>query len=88
MSLFLFLLIYSKKESLFKFDFSLSAMTLNSTLKDNIMINTKQDKIYVCIPDPDNILYIFSQFMSFVDHIEELLGTPHGLVLFCSDYLH
>ncbi|KAI4457823.1 exocyst complex component 4 [Holotrichia oblita] len=62
-----------KKTSLFKFDDSSSALTMNSNLKE-----TKQDKILVCTPDINNILHIFIPLMCFVEDIEESMGLPHG----------
>ncbi|CAH0552753.1 unnamed protein product [Brassicogethes aeneus] len=59
----------SKKKSLFKFDGSSSALTLSSTLKCS-----DKNKVFICVPHPNNILVIFITFITFVEDMEQNIG--------------
>ncbi|XP_012254294.2 exocyst complex component 4 isoform X2 [Athalia rosae] len=91
-----------KNGSLFKFDSSSHAMTLNNYLKDHRysslgLAETSQtldaikEKKLVCEPDPQNITLIFRPMMKFIEEIEQALncvpGNPCTLNTFIADYV-
>lgn len=66
---------FSKKKTLFKFDGSSSALTLNTT--QNL---TKKDKVLICNAHPNNILLLFIPLLGFTEEIEQNLGAKNGYV--------
>ncbi|KAK4881071.1 hypothetical protein RN001_004390 [Aquatica leii] len=80
-----------KKKSIFKFDGSLSALTMNSNSKDLPSLRSNREKVLVCAPDPNNITLIFIPLMCFIEEIEQALELQHGvscsLHLFLSNYI-
>ncbi|KAF2896324.1 hypothetical protein ILUMI_09831 [Ignelater luminosus] len=80
-----------KKKSLFKFDGSSSALTMNNNSKDIPTPRSNREKILVCSPDPNNITLIFIPLMCFIEEIEQSLDLRQGvscsLNLFLSNYV-
>ncbi|KAF5272310.1 hypothetical protein FQR65_LT04968 [Abscondita terminalis] len=79
-----------KKKTIFKFDGSLSALTMNSSSKD-VALRSSREKVLVCGPDPNNITLIFIPLMCFIEELEQALELQHGtscsLHLFLSNYI-
>lgn len=80
-----------KRFSLFKFDASSHAISLNSYLKEqqtvfdtddilnaNVKSGESGDKFLVCKPSPRNMMSIFIPVMKFIDEIETALIIPNG----------
>lgn len=65
-----------KKKTLFKFDGSSSALTMQSCLKDSPGTKTRE-KILVTQPDPNNVMLIFMPFICFIEEIEQSLNIPN-----------
>ncbi|KAG5886302.1 hypothetical protein JTB14_035715 [Gonioctena quinquepunctata] len=63
-----------KRNFLFKFDDSSSALSLNNAIK-----SSKKDKFLICPPHPNNVLIIYTPFMCFIEELEQKMGVePHG----------
>ncbi|CAG9827466.1 unnamed protein product [Diabrotica balteata] len=76
----------TKKNVLFKFEGSSSALSLSSTLKQ-----VQKSKVFVCPPHPNNILVLFIPFMCFLDELDQSLnikkqGEPN-LYTFLTEYV-
>lgn len=69
-------MIFSKKKALFKFDGSTSALTINSLSGGNDL--KPRNKLLICSPDPNNIIYVFIPFMCFVEEIEHIMKLNQG----------
>lgn len=80
-----------KRFSLFKFDASSHAISLNTYLKeqqtvfdsDDILNATGKsgesgDRFFVCKPSPRNMMSIFVPVMKFIDEVETALVVPEG----------
>ncbi|KAF5304349.1 hypothetical protein FQA39_LY09728 [Lamprigera yunnana] len=80
-----------KKKSVFKFEGSLSALTMNSNSKDVSGLRNNREKIVVCAPDPNNITYIFIPLMRFIEEVEQILELKQGVAcslhLFLTNYI-
>ncbi|KAB0800327.1 hypothetical protein PPYR_06067 [Photinus pyralis] len=81
----------TKKQSLFKFEGSLSALTMSSNAKDIPSSRNSREKILVCSPDANNITLIFIPLMCFIEEIEQMLklnqGVSCSLHLFVANYI-
>lgn len=64
---------------MFKFDGSSSALIKND-YKETSEASKRRDKILICPPDHNNIMYIFIPFMCFVEDIEHILEMQQGFV--------
>ncbi|XP_072398045.1 exocyst complex component 4 [Diabrotica undecimpunctata] len=76
----------TKKNVLFKFEGSSSALSLSSTLKQ-----VQKSKVFVCPPHPNNILVLFIPFMCFLDELDQSInikkqGEPN-LYTFLTEYV-
>ncbi|XP_028153482.2 exocyst complex component 4 [Diabrotica virgifera virgifera] len=76
----------TKKNVLFKFEGSSSALSLSSTLKQ-----VQKSKVFVCPPHPNNILVLFIPFMCFLDELDQSIsikkqGNPN-LYTFLTEYV-
>ena len=83
-----------KRSSLFRFDSSSTALSMNDYLREHVESDkegTKEDKILVCPADPHNITLIFNQLMQFIQEIEKALKVQPGahctLYAFLMDYI-
>jgi len=82
-----------KKTSLFRFDSSSTALSMNDYLREHVENEKegKEEKILVCPADPHNITLIFNQLMQFIQEIEKALKVQPGahctLYAFLMDYI-
>lgn len=67
-----------KKKTVFKFDGSSSALTLQSCLKGTDASSKIKEKALVCKPDANNVMIIFVAFMCFIEEIEQCLNLQQG----------
>jgi exocyst complex component 4 len=79
-----------KRESLFRFDYSSTAISMNDYLKEQNSEGAKE-KALVCPPNPHNITSIYPSLMDFVGIVESALkcdpGTHCTLYAFLMDYI-
>ena len=79
-----------KRESLFRFDYSSTAISMNDYLKEQSSDGAKE-KALVCPPNPHNITSIYPSLMDFVEIVETALkcdpGTHCTLYAFLMDYI-
>ncbi|XP_023334937.1 exocyst complex component 4 isoform X4 [Eurytemora carolleeae] len=85
-----------KRSSLFRFDSSSTALTINDFMREN---NAEEsgfggggdEKVLVCDANPHNITLIFNQLIAFIQQIEKALkcqpGTHCTLYAFLMDYI-
>ena len=78
-----------KRESLFRFDYSSTAISMNDYLKEQN--EGAKEKALVCPPNPHNISSIYPFLMDFVEVVENALkcdpGTHCTLYAFLMDYI-
>ena len=78
-----------KRESLFRFDYSSTAISMNDYLKEQN--EGTKEKTLVCPPNPHNITSIYPSLMDFVGIVETSLkcdpGTHCTLYAFLMDYI-
>ncbi|CAG9865173.1 unnamed protein product [Phyllotreta striolata] len=76
----------TKKNVLFKFEGSSSALSLSNTLK-----SVQKKKVFVCPPHPNNILIVFVPFVCFLDDLDQSVGVKKqgncNLHQFLTDYV-
>jgi len=79
-----------KREQLFRFDYSHTALTMNDYLKEQNSDSTKE-KSMVCQPNPHNITPIYPALMDFVSVVDSALQYEPGhhciLYQFLLDYI-
>ena len=79
-----------KREPLFRFDYSSTAISMNDYLKEQNNEGAKE-KALVCPPNPHNITSIYPSLMDFVGIVETALkcdpGTHCTLYAFLMDYI-
>ena len=66
-----------KREQLFKFDYSSTALSMNDYLKEQNAEGSKE-KVLVCQPNPHNITPIYTALMDFVGVVESALKCDPG----------
>jgi len=83
-----------KRSSLFRFDSSSTALSMNDYLREHVETDKeggKEEKVLVCPADPHNITLIFNQLMQFIQEIEKALKVQPGahctLYAFLMDYI-
>ncbi|XP_022913128.1 exocyst complex component 4 [Onthophagus taurus] len=73
-----------KKETLFKYSDSSSALIMSSTLKDE---ESKLNKVLVCKANMDNLLFMYVPLMYFIEEIEEAMELSHGSACTLNQFL-
>ena len=83
-----------KRSSLFRFDSSSTALSLNDFVRENNgnpVNGQKEEKVLVCDANPHNITLIFNQLLTFIQQVEKELSCPTGshcnLYAFLMDYI-
>lgn len=67
-----------KRETLFRFDYSSTAISMNDYLMELKANKGNKEKLMVCSPNPHNITPIYSSLMDFVSVVETALKCDHG----------
>lgn len=77
----------TKKNVLFKFEGSSSALSLSSTLKF-----VQKNKVLICPPHPNNILVLYIPFVCFLDELDQSVNikkqSDSNLYQFLTDYVN
>ena len=81
-----------KRDSLFRFEFSSTAMNMKDYLKEqNNSEDNRAKRALICGANPHNIIPIYPQLMKFIENIESALkpepGTHCTLYAFLMDYI-